>query len=222
LVRPWVGLSVWNWDNGAKPGRWGRAWSDSIGYPSGNGAGSVSFHISVDLLCDSQPDERGRSFPFPENTTANMLASLSNSGVFAPALSRLPTFDTDLGDLSFAQAGQKVRFAFVDTEHTNQAVFRDWLNVSKFIHLAAIVAFHYANLVFDGLENIQAMLRHRGGQFSAHYLPDTVFVLALGNLAEVCARAFADKSSDRADFIAASRAALQREIAHSLTLANTA
>lgn len=174
--------------------------------------------ISVDLRPDSQPDERGRRFPFPANTTAGMLATLAAQHVSERALARLRTFDTDIGTLPFWRVNARARFAFIDAEHTNQAVFRDYLNVLRFMEPDCIIAFHDANLIFDALENIQAMLRHQGRCFSAHYLPDTIFVVAHDAMAEEAVRAFAARSLDQARFIATSRVALDAEIVsnHSL------
>ena len=174
--------------------------------------------ISVDPRPEIQPDERGVSFRFPENTTAKMLDTLAAAGISQRALGRLRTFDTDIADLPFWPVSTKAHLAFIDAEHTNQAVFRDWLNVSRFIEWDSIVAFHDANLVFDGLENIQAMLRHQAACFSAYYLPDNMFVLALGAMAEEAKRAFAAKSLDPARFVAASRKALHAVIARNLSL----
>jgi len=174
--------------------------------------------ISVDPRPEIQPDERGISFRFPDNTTAKMLDILLAAGVSRRALGRLRTFDTDIAKLPFWPVGTKAHLAFIDAEHTNQAVFRDWLNVSRFMQQDSIVAFHDANLVFDGLENIQAMLRHQGGCFSAYYLPDNMFVLALGAMAAEAARAFAAKAHDPARFIAASRKALHAVVARNLSL----
>ena len=174
--------------------------------------------ISVDPRPEIQPDERGVSFRFPENTTAKMLEILAAAGVSQRALARLRTFDTDISNLPFWRVGIKARLSFIDAEHTNQAVFRDWLNVSRFMERDSIVAFHDANLIFDGLENIQSMLRHQGACFSAYYLPDTIFVLALGAMAEEVTRAFAARSLDRVRFVAASRAALNAVIARNVSL----
>jgi hypothetical protein len=62
------------------------------------------------------------------------------------------------------------------------------------------------------------MLRHQGACFSAYYLPDTIFVLALGAMAEEVTRAFAARSLDRVRFVAASRAALNAVIARNVSL----
>jgi hypothetical protein len=173
--------------------------------------------ISVDLRSDSQPDERGSSFSFPENTTDKMLETLASVGVSEEALGRLRTFDTDIGMLPFERIGTRAHIAFIDAEHTNQAVFRDYLNVSRFMECDSIIAFHDANLVFDGLVNIQAMLRHQGVCYSAHYLPDVIFVLAFGAMAGEVSRTFATRSLDAAHFVATSRAALNAEIVRSVS-----
>jgi hypothetical protein len=174
--------------------------------------------VSVDLRPANQPDERGRTFDFPDNTTSRMLEVLANAGVSERALARLRCFDSDLEQLPFWRVGQKAHLAFIDAEHTNQAVFRDWLNVSRFIAADSVVAFHDANLIFDALENIKAVLRHQSIKFSACYLPDTVFVLAFNNLASEVLRAFSGKTLDPAIFIAASRRTLNAEIAYSASL----
>jgi hypothetical protein len=174
--------------------------------------------VSVDPRPDRQRDERGLIFTFPDNTTAKMLEILAAAGVSNRALGRLRTFDTDIDKLPFWRVGTKARLAFVDAEHTNQAVFRDWLNVSRFIEPDSIVAFHDANLIFDALENIRAMLRHQGARFSAYYLPDTIFVLGLGAMAEEATRAFAARSLDPEHFVTASRAALNAMIARNVAV----
>ena len=173
---------------------------------------------SVDLRPDSQPDERGRHFDFPDNSTARMVQLLTDQGVSEQALSRLRTFDADLAEIPFWRIGMRARLAFIDAEHTNQAAFRDWLNVSRFMEQDGIVAFHDANLIFDGLENVQAMLRHQGVHFSAYYLPDTMFIVATGQAAEEASRALRHRSLDAAAFRASARRALNQEIAHSVSL----
>jgi Methyltransferase domain len=177
--------------------------------------------VSVDLRPPMQPDERGRTFDFPDNSTGRMLEILAKNGVSKTALARLRCFDTDLEQLPFWRVGQRARLAFIDAEHTNQAVFRDWLNVSRFMAADSIVAFHDANLIFDALENIQAMLKHQAICFSAHYLPSSMFVIGTGTMAEECSRAFQTSALNAADFIAISKEALQVEIAYSLSLKNS-
>ena len=170
--------------------------------------------VSVDLRPEAQPDERGILFHYPGNSTRRMLETLAARGVPERALGRLRTFDADIAQLAFWRVGAAARFAFVDAEHTNQAVFRDWLHVSRFMERDSVIAFHDANLIFDGLENIRALLHHNGATFSAHYLPDTVFVIGMGTLAAEVTRAFSGRTLDRDTFLAQSRAALNVQIAH--------
>lgn len=169
--------------------------------------------ISIDLRPASQPDERGKAYDYPVNGTALMLEALAVSGVPEQAFARLRTFDADIGQLPLWRVGTRARFAFIDAEHTNQAVFRDWLNVCRFLERDAVVAFHDANLVFDALENIQAILRHQAARFVGYYLPDVMFVLGLGAMGPEVRRVFAARALDPGAFIARSRDFLHSQIA---------
>ena len=172
--------------------------------------------VSVDPRPEVQPDERGVNVRHADNTTAKMLETLAAAGVSQRAFSRLRVFEADLGKLPFWRIGTRARLAFIDAEHTNQAVFRDWLNVWRCMEPAGIVCFHDSNLVFDALENIRAMLRHQDVHFSAYYLPDTMFVVALGAMAEEVTRAFAARSLDPARFLATARAELNATIVRNI------
>ena len=169
--------------------------------------------LSIDSRPGSQPDERGRHFDFPDNSAERMRSELRNAGVSEAALSSLVTFDADASSVTLAHA--QARFAFIDAEHTNRAVFRDFLNVRRFMIPSHVVMFHDANLIFDGLLNIEEMLHHEGANFTAIYAPDTMFVVAVGALVEPIKAAFRGRQMDREEFVARSRRALSIEIARS-------
>jgi hypothetical protein len=80
------------------------------------------------------------------------------------------------------------------------------------------VAFHDANLVFDGLLNIEEMLLHEKLEFTATYASDCMFVLAFGGLARPVQDALNKNRVDRDEFIAQSRRALNLEIARNTNL----
>ena len=166
---------------------------------------------SVDLRVAAQPDERGRHYPFPDNTTAAMVANL-RPRVGEAGIAKLRTFDCDLADVPALAIDRPPHLALVDAEHTNRAAFRDGLGVLRHLAPNAVLMFHDANLVFDGLLNFDAMLRDRGGAVWSAFLPDTLFAVALGDLAGPAEAAFAGRAHDPAEFLSRSRINLYREI----------
>lgn len=169
--------------------------------------------ISIDIRCQSQPDERGRLFDFPENSSERMRHELRKSGVPESAFQRLTTFDADVSEVTLVEIGTTSQFAFIDAEHTNRAAFRDFLNVRRLIDSSSVVAFHDANLIFDALLNIEEMLVYQKVEFTATYALDCMFVLAFGSLARPIQHVLSDRRVDREQFMARSRQALNQEIA---------
>lgn len=167
---------------------------------------------SVDARPASQPDERGRSFDYQHASTAGMLATLQQHLPLA-AMLKLQTFDADAEQLTTEQIGYACDLVFIDAEHTNVAVFRDFLNTLKFAKPSAVVAFHDANLVFDGLGNIECFLRHQGIKHCAFTLPDAVFVILLGEFVDFAANTLARSALDKAAYFDHAKRALWREIA---------
>ena len=169
--------------------------------------------ISIDLRVESQLDERGRRFDFPDNSAERMHSELRNAGVPESAFGRMITFDSDASSVTLAHTGAQAQFAFIDGEHTNRAVFRDFLNIRRLMDPSCVVAFHDANLIFDGLLNIEELLRHEGADFTAIYAPDTVFVLAFGGLVGPVNAALGGRQVNQDEFVAQSRRVLNIEIA---------
>ena len=132
---------------------------------------------SVDKRPQAQLDERGYSHPYPGNSSQRMMATLSRE-VSTENLSKVRTFDVDASELTASQIGEKPDLVMIDAEHTNTAVFNDFLNIHRHCHPATVYAFHDANLIFSGLQNIEAFLRYSGIAFDSYVLPSVVFVLA--------------------------------------------
>lgn len=168
--------------------------------------------FSVDKRPPFQLDERGVYYDYLENSTENMLATISQHAPPA-ALCKLWTFDCATSELTARAIDDKVNLAFIDAEHTNVAVVQDFMNIRKFLADSYIVAFHDADLLFDGLQNIECFLRHTGTEFASFFLPETVYTLVVGSLREIAVPALGPLSVDRASFIHGSRIALWREIA---------
>jgi len=113
--------------------------------------------VSIDLRPKVQADARQADFDYSHTSTQTMLDGLR----LVPSLDlqKLRTFDGRAGEFEFGDA--RFHFAFIDAEHTDEAVFADYLAVSDHLHEDAVCAFHDDYLVSAGLENIRALLVHQ-------------------------------------------------------------
>jgi hypothetical protein len=139
---------------------------------------------SVDKRPLVQPDERGVNYEYPHNSSQRMIATLARH-VTAAYLAKLHTFDMDASALTAGQVPEKPDLILIDAEHTNAAVFRDFLNLYRLCPPSTIFMFHDANLTFSGLQNIEMFLRYSGVAFDSYVLPSVVFVLATNDAREV-------------------------------------
>ena len=173
--------------------------------------------ISVDARPPSQLDERGVIFDYVGNSTQRMVETLKGQLPEA-ALLKLNTIDADISDVTTKQISSKIDLALIDAEHTNVAVFRDFIAVQKFLQSASVVVFHDAHLIYDGLQNIECHLRDKGLDFDAFFLPSCVFVILLGKLDAPVASSLRGLAIERQAFIEGARAALWRTIAANVSL----
>jgi hypothetical protein len=172
--------------------------------------------FSIDKRPANQPDERGAMFDYKENLTSRMLEALAPH-VPPSAFLKLTTCDADVSEVNASQVPMKVDFAFIDAEHTNVAVFRDFLGTTDFLAESFVVAFHDANLICDGLQNIECFLWHQGIKFRSFFLPDVMYAIMTGDFAEVAGQALQRISVDREKFIQQSRISLWKEIANNVS-----
>jgi hypothetical protein len=166
--------------------------------------------FSIDKRPPSQRDERGVMYDYKGNTTQRMLAMLAPH---APAenFRKLTTYDADLSDLprGFTRADLLV----IDAEHTNTAVFRDYLAALKSAGQSFIMAFHDANLTTDAEQMMEMHLADLGVPFRGFFLPDVVYALLTGDFIAKAGPALDAIALDREKFIAQSRIALMRIVA---------
>jgi hypothetical protein len=170
--------------------------------------------FSVDKRPASQPDERGVIFDYVGNSTQRMLSGLE-AHLPASALLKLSTYDHDVADLAAAQVPLKVDFAFIDAEHTNVAVFRDFVSTRKFLSDSFVVGFHDSNLICDGIQNIECLLGDQGVKYKSLFLPDSVYVIVSGDFVDMAYQPLERIAHDRDAFIRHSRVALWKQIASS-------
>lgn len=96
--------------------------------------------------------------------------------------------------------------AFIDAEHTDEAVFRDFLAVYDHLETGAICAFHDTNLVTAGVENILAFLGYQRRRFwFGTFCESAVAAIFLDLAEEQVPRNFLDHVCDWNDFKVRSR-----------------
>ncbi len=164
---------------------------------------------SVDKRPPIQPDERGINFEYPENSSQRMIATLGQH-VTTDFLKKLRAFDKDAGELTADNIHDRPDLVLIDAEHTNAAVFRDFLNIYRFCHPSTIYLFHDANLVLGGLENIETFLDYSGAAFDSYVLPQVVYLLALNEAREVLQPVGATYGQDKNRFAIWSRQELMK------------
>jgi len=139
---------------------------------------------SVDRRPPVQPDERGINYEYPDNSSQRMIALLSQYAT-STSLAKLQTFDMDASTLTASQIQEIPDLVLIDAEHTNTAVFRDFLNLYRYCGPSTVFAFHDANLIMSGLQNIEALLHYNSVAFDSYVLPNIVYVLATNDAREV-------------------------------------
>lgn len=174
--------------------------------------------ISV-ISCDPRPvamsDERG-PLEYVENSTKRMINTLKAAG--GPDIAaKLTTYELDISDINPAQIGSHIQIAFIDAEHTNRAAFRDFLQVFKLVRKDSLIVFHDSNILVDALSNAQAFLNFMNVKHYALYLPDHVFVIALGDFAEPAVTELGPNGLDPEKFYAAAKQELKDEISANLS-----
>ncbi len=133
---------------------------------------------SVDKRPAFQADERGVDYEYRNNSSRRMVETLTRH-VRTSDLAKLRTFDTDASELTVSHIQDRPDLVLIDAEHTNAAVFRDFLSLYRICHASTVYAFHDANLLLSGLQNIEAFLRHSGVDFDSYILPNVVYLLAI-------------------------------------------
>ena len=138
---------------------------------------------SVDKRPPSQPDERGTNFRYPENSSQRMISILAQH-IPANCLEKLRIFDKSASELTVSNIPDLPDLVLIDAEHTNAAVFSDFLNLYGFCHRSTVYVFHDANLTFPALQNIEMFLRYSRVDFNSYVLPSVVYLLALNEARE--------------------------------------
>lgn len=169
---------------------------------------------SIDKRPPAQPDERGRSFDYPGNSTARMRAALAEAFPAAdPA--RIVSFDCDASAVHPATVAMRPSLCLIDGEHTNAAVQSDFEACLALAGADAVVAFHDACYVFEGIEAIERTLAASAIPFRGYLLQGSVYAMCLGDSVEAFAADLAPHARDERRCFLEFRRALRRERARS-------
>lgn len=155
-------------------------------------------------------DQRGRSFEYPENSTAHMLDNLKKA---FPAInpSKVTTFDLDARDVKTEDVTERPNLCFIDGEHTNQAVYSDFENCLRLCDKNAIIGFHDTKFIFGGLQQIKALLHAKGMRFHATLMRGSVYVILLNEAVDLFASKIKSFCSDEDAYIKKYSKELARE-----------
>ena len=135
---------------------------------------------SIDKRPAEQPDERGITFPYPNNSTQKMLKLLEN--VSAEDMHKIVTIDADASEIDPAKIDVAPQFCFIDGEHTNRAVISDFEFCYQICAPHALIVFHDVNIVGDGVKDILRTLKEKGIKHSAVHVGGVVFAIGLGDV----------------------------------------
>lgn len=134
---------------------------------------------SIDKRPTHQPDERGLDYVYQNNSTARMLDQLKK--VAPEKLDKLVTIDGDTRELQPYRVDDKIQFCFIDGEHTDQAVISDFNFCLNVLDENGIIAFHDAQITYNGIADCIEFLENSGRKFRAYSLPHIVFVIEIGD-----------------------------------------
>jgi hypothetical protein len=132
---------------------------------------------SIDKRPLQQPDERGVDYIYLNNSTARMLELLKE---VAP-IEKITTIDGDSGDINPDKISDKVQVSFIDGEHTDQAVMRDFKFCLRVSAENCVIAFDDASIVYNGIGDCIEYLKSEKIKFNAYCLPSKFFVIEIGD-----------------------------------------
>ena len=133
--------------------------------------------VSIDKRPTAQADERGGAGRYPGNSTERMLKNLRS--IAKDQVVKVTTFDADSSAVKPSMLPSKVAVCFIDGEHTNAAVERDFAFCESVLTHPGLIYFHDSDIVFQALANIVERLKAAGRSFHAYNLPSSIFVIDL-------------------------------------------
>lgn len=138
---------------------------------------------SIDKRPLIQPDERGKSYEYVDNSSARMMSNLKEAfGV--EGANKIQIFDRDASEVDPSSIMEKPVYCFIDGEHTNSAVMNDFHFCARVCQPDAMIAFHDTHTVYQGILEIKRQLGEQGRKFEGLMLPGSVYVILLDGAIE--------------------------------------
>ena len=134
---------------------------------------------SIDKRPQKQPDARGFDYTYLNNSTERMLEKLRT--VAADKMEKLVAIDGDSRSIDAVDIKEKIDLCFIDGEHTDAAVVSDFKFCLKVLNENGCIAFHDAQITYNGIASCVAHLEQSGKAFRAYCLPSIVFVIEIGD-----------------------------------------
>lgn len=132
---------------------------------------------SIDSRPEETPDIRDPKPHYERNTTAEMRRLLAEA--HGPSvLAKMRTFDSDAADVPTDSVTPLASLCFIDGEHTDAAVLRDFQSAQRMSTRPCVIAFDDADLIYGGLAACIGSLK--GQEFTAYVLPSKIGVIELG------------------------------------------
>lgn len=122
-------------------------------------------------------DNRTRDGRHAENSEELMLRNLRT---VAPAgMGKLVCFSVEACRIAVDAIEEAPDICFIDGEHTDGAVFNDFVFCLDVCAPDSVIVFHDAGVTRAGIRECLRLLKHSGRPFVAHKLPGDTFVVAL-------------------------------------------
>ena len=94
---------------------------------------------------------------------------------------KVTTIDGDTISIKPTDVPDKIDFAFIDGEHTDEAVVRDFRFCLDVLADNGAIMFHDAQITYNGIAASVKYLEEVGRTFRAYSLPNYAFVIEIGD-----------------------------------------
>lgn len=134
---------------------------------------------SIDKRPPVQPDARGIDYAYENNSTARMLEKLN--AVAPEKMSKITTLDGDTSEINSSHVKDKIQLCFIDGEHTDHAVLRDFKFCLDVLDTRGAICFHDSQITYNGIADSVKYLEEKQIPHRAYILPNIVFVIEIGD-----------------------------------------
>ena len=94
---------------------------------------------------------------------------------------KITTLDGDTISIKPTDVADKIDLAFIDGEHTDEAVVRDFRFCLDVLAENGAIMFHDAQITYNGIASSISHLEASGRKFRAYSLPNYAFVIEIGD-----------------------------------------